>query len=188
MTSSDTPSEKKKKKRSTIPSIFSTAGSWVRVQASVCPCVTTVSCDVAMTTDYAQRDLLEEGKKKNQPPVTESGESRCELSGLQISVLWGKRESKKEIYVENKKGGHSHTTPQNSVISTTGPLIISARPVTALWNTSAWREVRPETVASLPSPHHHRPVKSPLPWLNGMPWYTEKSSVTWCLQSATLLL
>lgn len=89
--------KKKKKERSTIPSIFSTADSWVRVQASVCPCVTTVSCDVAMTTDYAQRDLLE-GKKK-QPPVTESGESRCESSSLQISVLWGKRESKKEIYV-----------------------------------------------------------------------------------------
>lgn len=47
------------------------------MQASVCPCVTTVSCDVAMTTDYAQRDLLEGGKKiKNQPPVTESGESQ----------------------------------------------------------------------------------------------------------------
>lgn len=141
------------------------------VRASQCA----VSCDVAMTTDYAQRDRL---RVKNQPLVTKSGESHGESSGLKISDLWGKRDRRKvDIYVEKKKGKTAaHHWSKHSVICTTGPLIRSALPVTALRNTSAWREVRPETVSSLqppPSPAgrnkwHQQPVNSHPLWLNGM--------------------
>lgn len=72
------------------------------MQASVCPCVTTVSCDVAMTTDYAQRDLLE-GKKKSSLRLQRAVKVGARRAACKYQFFEGS-ESKKEIYVENKKG------------------------------------------------------------------------------------
>lgn len=167
---------KKQKKRKHNPFYFLYGWLWLCVQASMRLCVTAVSCDVAMTTDYAQRDRL---RVKNQPPLTKNGKSHGKSSGLKISVFWGKQGRRKvDIYVEGKKKGKTatHHRSKHSVIFTTGPLIRSALPVTVPRNTSAWREVRPETVSSLqPSPSpggrnkcHQQPVNSHPLWLNGM--------------------
>lgn len=134
-------------KKGTISSIFSTAVLWVRVQASVCLCVMTVSCDVAMTTDYAQRDRLEREISLRLRKAVQDG---ARPGACKCQFFEG-RETEERWFMLKIKSGPT-ATGQNSVISSTGPLIISAQPITALWNTSAWREVRPETVTSLQPP------------------------------------
>lgn len=159
-------------KKGTISSIFSTAVLWVRVQASVCLCVMTVSCDVAMTTDYAQRDRLE---RKISLRLRKAVQVGARPGACKCQFFEGRETEERWFMLKIKRGPTA--TGQNSVISSTGPLIISAQPITALWNISAWREVRPETVTSLQPPPssagrkkwHHQPAKPPcFPWLNGM--------------------
>lgn len=99
---------KKKKRKHYDPLYFLYGWLWLCVQASVRLHVTAVSCDVAMTTDYAQRDRL---RVKNQPPVTKSSERHGELSGLKISVFWEKQDRRKvDINIEEKKGENSRTS------------------------------------------------------------------------------
>lgn len=128
---------KKKNEKNYNPFYFLYGWLWVCVQASVRLCVTAVSCDVAMTTDYTQR---ERSRPKNQPSVTKShGKS----SGPRISVVWGKQDRKTEerwtFMLRKKKRGKTAADhwSKHSVISTTVPLIRRALPVTALRNTSA---------------------------------------------------
>lgn len=67
-----TPRGEGKKKTTTYnPFYFLYGWLWVCVQASVRLCATAVSCDVAMTTDYAARDRLRVQKKT--PKNTASG-------------------------------------------------------------------------------------------------------------------
>lgn len=71
-------------------------------------CVTTVSCDVAMTTNYAQRDRLEGGKKislrlQRAVKVGSSG------AASKYQLFEGSATVKRTFLL--KRGASSHTTP-----------------------------------------------------------------------------
>lgn len=167
--------EQKKKKniKNTIPSIFSTAD---------CGCACKPACKPVCSFLWCRYDngLRSEGPFKSEKSAS-GYQKRWKSWRVKWSEnIWSLREARQ------KKGGYlcweqkgktaAHHWSKHSVICTTGPLIRSALPVTALRNTSAWREVRPETVSSLqppPSPAgrnkwHQQPVNSHPLWLNGM--------------------
>lgn len=171
VTTSDTKSKEKKK------SLLFSLRLIIVVRASQCVSV----CHSSFLWCRYDNGVRSEGPFKSEKSAsgTKSSESHGESNGLEISVLWKQDRRKVDIYVEGKKKWGktaAHHWSKHSVTSTTGRLIRSALPVTALRNTSAWREVRPETVSTLqppPSPAgrkkwHQQPVNSHPLWLKEM--------------------